>query len=124
MNKPSDLRIEIIVGGLLRAGVILSCALVAGGGIGYLLQYGEQAPAFRNFQAVPENVRTVAGVVSAAWAIDARAWIQLGLLVLIATPVARVLFSAFAFGAQGDRTYVAFTLIVLAILSFSFFSGS
>lgn len=123
MDRPSDLRIEIIIGGLLRAGVILSCALVAGGGIGYLLQYGERQPAFRNFHGVPEDMRTVTGILRAAAAFDARAWIQLGLLVLIATPVARVLFSAIAFGAQRDRTYVIITLIVAAVLAFSLFGG-
>ena len=123
MNKPSDLRIEIIIGGMLRVGVILSCALVALGGIAYLLQYGEQQPAFRTFHGVPEDMRTVAGIFRKAAAHDAKAWIQLGLLILVATPVARVIFAAGAFGAQRDRTYVVITLIVLAILAFALLGG-
>ena len=52
-------------------------------------------------------------------ALDGPGLIQTGLLVLIATPVARVAFSAFAFAAQGDRAYVVITLVVLAVLGFS-----
>jgi uncharacterized membrane protein len=48
-----------------------------------------------------------------------RGIIQLGLLFLIATPVARVVFSIFAFSVQRDRLYVVVTLTVLAILMFS-----
>jgi uncharacterized membrane protein len=47
--------------------------------------------------------------------------IQLGLLFLIATPVARVAFSVYAFMRERDKTYVIITLIVLAILLYSLF---
>ena len=47
--------------------------------------------------------------------------IQLGLLVLLATPIARVLASVILFAAERDRTYVAITLIVLGILLVSVF---
>jgi uncharacterized membrane protein len=45
--------------------------------------------------------------------------IQLGLLILIATPVARVIFSLVGFVLERDRVYVAITLAVLAILAYS-----
>jgi uncharacterized membrane protein len=41
---------------------------------------------------------------------------QLGLVVLIATPVVRVAASCVAFLLEGDRLYAAITLTVLAIL--------
>jgi uncharacterized membrane protein len=63
-------------------------------------------------------LRSVSGIVRGA---VVRSWIQLGLLLLIATPVARVLSSIFAFTAQRDRTYVAVTLIVAAVLLYSLF---
>jgi uncharacterized membrane protein len=47
--------------------------------------------------------------------------IQLGILLLIATPVARVAFALVAFAIERDRLYVAVSLIVLAVLLFSFF---
>ena len=45
--------------------------------------------------------------------------IQLGLLLLIATPVARVAFSLVAFIRQRDRTYIVITTIVLGLLLYS-----
>ena len=48
-----------------------------------------------------------------------RGVIQLGLLLLIATPIARVAFSVVGFALERDRMYVVFTLIVLAILLYS-----
>nr|MBN2278700.1 DUF1634 domain-containing protein [candidate division Zixibacteria bacterium] len=47
--------------------------------------------------------------------------IQLGLLFLIATPIARVFFSVFAFFRKRDYLYTLITLIVLIILLFSLF---
>jgi len=49
--------------------------------------------------------------------------IQLGLLLLLATPVARVAFSVVAFLLQRDRLYVLVTLIVLGILLYSIAGG-
>ncbi|MDQ6800292.1 MAG: DUF1634 domain-containing protein [Acidobacteriota bacterium] len=47
-----------------------------------------------------------------------------GLIVLIATPVARVVFSIFIFMREGDRLYVAITSAVLLILLFGFAIGA
>ena len=55
-------------------------------------------------------------IVRCALTLDARCVIQLGLLLLIATPVARVAFSVFAFAKQRDWTFVVITLIVLGLL--------
>ena len=46
---------------------------------------------------------------------------QLGLLVLLATPVARVAASVVGFALEGDRLYTAITISVLAILLASIF---
>jgi uncharacterized membrane protein len=43
------------------------------------------------------------------------------LLVLIATPVARVAFLAYIFARQQDKLYTAVALIVLALLAYSLF---
>jgi uncharacterized membrane protein len=48
---------------------------------------------------------------------------QLGLLLLIATPIVRVAFSAVAFALEGDKMYVLFTLLVLAVLLYSLFGS-
>jgi uncharacterized membrane protein len=88
-----------------------------------LLQSGAEQPAFQSFHGEPEALRSISGIVRGAVALDPRSLIQLGLLLLIATPVARVLFSIAAFAAQRDWTYVAVTLVVAAILLFSLFAA-
>ncbi len=115
----SDKKIENILGNLLRAGVGLSAFVVFCGGVVYLALHGRSPADYRVFQGEPSDLRSVPGVVRDAWQMNGRGIIQLGLLFLIATPVARVIFSIWGFAAEHDRMYVVFTVIVLAILLFS-----
>ena len=85
----------------------------------YLARHPFPVIDYRVFQGEPENLRTVSGIFSEAKAFHGRGLIQLGLLVLIATPIARVTFSVFAFFYQRDWKYVVFTLIVLGLLLYS-----
>jgi len=104
---------------LLRYGVMLSAFVVAAGGIWYLIQYGGTPPGYQVFRGEPEYLRHLRGIVSGIPGFHCRRMIQLGLVLLIATPVARVAFSVVAFILERDRAYVAITLIVLAVLLFS-----
>jgi len=115
----TDRQMDRIIGALLRYGVMLSALVVAAGGAWYLIQYGTTKPNYRVFRGEPEYLRQVRGIVSGIPGFHCRRMIQLGLLLLIATPVARVAFSVVAFALERDRTYVAITLIVLAVLIFS-----
>ncbi len=120
----NDERVESIVGALLRAGVMIAASIVVVGGILYLVRYGFDPVHYSVFRGEPSDLRTVPGIIRGAAALHRRAIIQLGLLLLIATPVARVAFSVVAFALQRDRTYVAITLIVLAILLYSLSGGA
>jgi uncharacterized membrane protein len=117
--RMSDERVDALLGGLLRAGVLLAAAIVALGGVIYLMKYGGSSPAYGDFHGEPADLRSVGGIVRAALALRGRGLIQLGLLVLIATPVARVGFSLYAFLRQRDWTYVVVTGIVLVLLVLS-----
>ena len=115
-EKWTDHHVEGLIGNLLRAGVIMSSAVVVLGGVIYLVRHGLSAPQYHDFVGVPADLRTLSGIVKDTLALRGRGIIQLGLLLLIATPVARVAFSIAAFAIQRDRLYVVITLIVLAIL--------
>ncbi|MGD0007842.1 MAG: DUF1634 domain-containing protein [Terriglobia bacterium] len=78
---------------------------------------------FTVFVGEPADLRNVSGIVRDALALRGRGLIQLGLLLLIATPVARVAFSVVAFAMQRDRLYVVVALIVLAVLMYSLTGG-
>jgi len=115
----TDQRIENILGNLLRAGVLLSALVVLIGGVIYLLRHGHSPMDFRVFRGEPADLRGVRGIIRDTVALRGRGIIQLGLLLLIATPVARVAFSIFGFAEERDRMYVVFTLIVFSILLYS-----
>lgn len=120
----ADERLDQVLGNLLRYGVLLAGAVVLFGGVVYLAHHGrEEVPSYREFRGEPEEYRHASTIVADALVPHARGIIQLGLLLLIATPVARVVFSVFAFAVQRDYVYVAVTLIVLAVLVYSLLSG-
>lgn len=115
----TDQRIENTLGNLLRVGVLLSALVVLIGGAIYLLRHGHSPMDFRVFRGEPADLRDVRGIIRDTLALRGRGIIQLGLLLLIATPVARVAFSIFGFAEERDRMYVVFTVIVFSILLYS-----
>ena len=119
----SDQRMDEIMGGLLRTGVVLAAAIVLVGGGVYLTRHRVPVTDYRVFQGEPGDLRSVSGIFHEALEFHGRGLIQLGLLVLIATPVARVAFSFFAFLYERDWTYVLVTLFVLGLLVYSLFGG-
>jgi len=117
-----DRRIEVILGNLLRTGVLISAAVVLVGASIYLSRHAHEPADYRVFRGEPSEYRTIRGVIQSVIVGRGRGQglIQLGLLLLIATPIARVAFSVVGFAIERDRLYVAFTLLVLAILLYSF----
>ncbi len=121
----TDHKIEVIVGNLLRTGVSLSAFVVLFGGAIYLIRHGRSPADYRIFRGEPSELKSVPGIVRDAFTFHGRGIIQLGLLLLIATPVVRVAFSIWGFAEEHDRLYMAFTGLVLVILLYSLLgSGS
>ena len=123
MRGWTDRNMEQIVGVMLRTGVVLAAAVVLLGGAAYLVRHGSDLPEYSVFRGEPAALRHVTGIVEEAFAPSSQGLIQLGLLLLIATPVARVAFCLVAFALQRDRTYVVVTVIVLAALVYGFAGG-
>jgi uncharacterized membrane protein len=123
-NRWSDEKVELIIGTLLRVGVLISATVVALGAIPYLLAHGSTPVHFGAFHGQPESVTSVREILRGAAALHSPSIIQLGILLLIATPIARVVLSLIAFAKQRDRTYVIITTVVLTILLWSLSGGS
>src|SRR5215470_7259747 len=119
----TDERIDQILGNLLRAGVIIASSVVLLGALLYLTRHGTQIHDYQVFRGEPADLRGLQGIFQDARALSGRGIIQLGIVLLLATPVARVLFSVFAFARQRDYTYVFVTLLVLIILLYSMMGG-
>lgn len=117
--KMDDRGVENAISILLRGGVLLAAMVVLLGSVIYVAQFGSHATHHHVFRGEPAELRSVSGTIHAAFAGRGDGIIQLGLLLLILTPIARVVFSAVAFAIEGDRMYVVFTLMVLAVLLYS-----
>jgi len=114
----TDKRVEQVVGNLLRAGVGLAATVLIGGLL-YLVRHGATSPHYGVFEGEPASLQSLDGIVRAALRGQSRGIIQLGLVLLILTPIARVAFSLFAFARTHDWVYASVTAIVLALLVYS-----
>jgi uncharacterized membrane protein len=119
----SEKRFESLIGTMLRAGVILAAAVVLLGGVLYLKKFGAVTPDYRIFHGEASDLRSLRAIFGDAVTGHSRGLIQLGLLILIATPIARVAFSVAAYLSERDWLYTAITLLVLGILVYSLTSG-
>jgi uncharacterized membrane protein len=122
-NKWTDQQLEELLGYVLRSGVMLAAVVVVLGGILYLGRYGTSAPNYHVFRGEPTDLRNVSGIIMNTLQFRSRGIIQLGLLLLIATPIARVVLSIIGFIRQRDASYVLVTLIVLFLLLYSLMGG-
>jgi uncharacterized membrane protein len=127
MSQPesrwSDHAVEQIIGRLLQIGVLLAAAGVLFGAVLLLVNHGGSPASYSEFRGEPSELRTVTGIVRGAAAMHAAAIVQLGLVLLIATPIARVGFTLVAFVLQRDRTYVWITTLVMILLLFGLVFG-
>ncbi len=125
MNLKDPETMSAVIGKVLRYGVLISGAVVVVGTLGLLMSNGfEDSAQYLNYiPTIPHDGIDVSlsGLVSGLATFSPLAWIELGVILLIATPVARVLISIFLFAAERDRLYVLITAIVLSLLLFSMF---
>jgi uncharacterized membrane protein len=112
----TDEQVENRMGVLLRAGVVIAATMVLAGGVWFFAVHGAAPLDFRLYRGEPAALRGPGGVLRGVLGRDVRSAIQLGLLLLIATPVARVVFALIAFTMQKDTAYVVVSSIVLALL--------
>lgn len=122
MNQPPSAahhdRAAPVMAALLRFGVLTAALIVFVGGAKFLSTEGTMITPFDVFHGEPPALRGVSAIVSGAARFEARSVIMLGLLVLIATPILRVVFSVVIFLFERDVIFVAITLFVLAVLLF------
>ncbi len=120
--KINDANIELRMGGLLQCGVLLAAASMLAGGLIYLARHGGDIPDYGNFHGVHPNFKTFRGILSGVLALQGRALIQLGVLLMIATPVMRVAFAVFAFALERDWLYTGVSCVVLVVLGYALLS--
>jgi uncharacterized membrane protein len=123
MAPVTDKQLESAIADMLRFGVVLAAIVVfVGGGI-YLHRPSLAPPDYSHFHATAPALRSAAGVFHGVLQLDAKSVIQFGILILIATPVARVVLCVIGFSRQRDRLYTGVSTTVLIILTYSLIRG-
>ncbi len=118
-----DQSTERMLGRVLQVGVVTAGAILLAAGIAFLIGHAGDPASFKTFRGQPASLSSPSGVIGALAGLQPASFIQLGLLVLIATPVLRVVMSAYSFARMRDWVYVVATLIVLGVLAFGLVSG-
>ena len=119
-----DRDLQRIIGTLLRTGVVTASIIALIGGVIYLFVHGtEIMPDYSKFHNEAPMYTHLSGIINGVLSLDAHSIMQLGVVVLIMTPIMRVFCSLFSFAMERDRMYVVITFIVLSIILFSMFSG-
>ena len=121
-SRWSDHEVEQLVGRLLQVGVLIATVVVLAGAVMLIAAHGGMVVDFRDFRGESSTLRSVSAAARGAFTLDPRGVVQLGLVLLIATPVARVALTLGAFLLQRDRLYVVLTAIVLVLLLFGLFA--
>jgi uncharacterized membrane protein len=121
--KFKDTDIQSLIGQVLRGGMIVSVSIVFLGGILFMYRHGHSIPDYKKFRGIPSFLQTPGSLINAALILKGQAIIQLGIILLIATPVLRVIFSTIGFVLEKDYLYVAISLLVLLIIFTSMMSG-
>jgi uncharacterized membrane protein len=122
--KVDDKSVEMFLGRLLRWGVLLAALVVFVGGVWFVASSYEVPQDYRIFRGEPVELRAVPQIAQQAIALHPLGLIQFGLLLLIATPVARVVFSVLGFVLERDWMYVVITMLVLGLLIYTLTSRS
>ena len=114
-----DKDIQKMMGNILRYGVMSAAICVIAGGIIFLMGQGQHTPEYHHFLGARPQLRGLSGILTGVRHLDGDAIIQLGVALLIATPITRVFFSIFAFALEKDFLYVSISILVLSIILFS-----
>ncbi|WP_316747611.1 DUF1634 domain-containing protein [Pedobacter gandavensis] len=122
-KKVTDYDMQQLIGQVLRIGVLSSGIVAIIGGIWYLFQSGSGIPDYTVFNGEPAGYTSLPGIIKGLKAGSAKEIIQLGVVILIATPILRIVFSLFSFILEKDKLYVVISSIVLLIILFSMFAG-
>ncbi len=113
-----------VVGNVLRYGVLISAIIIVFGTVELIAASGN-SDVLDSIVYNPDKIPhgnfdvSLSGLLRGLEGLQPYALIELGAIVLIATPVSRVLISVFLFAAEGDKLYVVVTAVVLILLLFS-----
>lgn len=119
----TDVDLNRSVGNLLRLGVILSVATSLIGFIKLFTEGFEMPKKYTSLAVSSSSDKVWSHFWESLCKGEGMAIIQLGILLLIFTPLMRIIFALIGYLKEKDYVYVFISSIVLAIMAVSFFAG-
>lgn len=119
---PKHIDMQLLLSRTLRWGVGVSCVVAFVGGLLYLLHCGNEPfclADYRQFSyatAADPSYTSLPAILGGFLDFTPVGWIQTGVLLLILTPILRVVLSFFSFVEERDWLYAAITAVVLAVI--------
>ena len=119
----TDVDLNRSVGNLLRLGVILSVVTSLIGFVKLFMEGFEMPKKYRLLNMGTSSEKVWGHFWETLCKGEGMAIIQLGILMLIFTPLMRIIFALIGYLKEKDYVYVVISSIVLAIMAVSFFTG-
>jgi uncharacterized membrane protein len=116
MTAWTETELDIRMGRLLQWGITLAACVMLIGAAVFLFHYAKTLPSYRTFRGGTSRLQSLHGILGQAIRGDGSGLIQLAVVLIIATPVARVIFAAYAFFRQRDWLYAVISMTVLSLL--------
>lgn len=120
LDRERERAMEHLIGWSMLIGVLVAGAIVLGGGVLYLAQHAGEPVQYHVFQGTHAEFDSVGGVTTAMFGGSHRAWVQLGLMMLVALQLVRVILAGALFTRERDWIYVVLTTFVLGVLVYGF----
>ncbi|MPT33322.1 MAG: DUF1634 domain-containing protein [Chryseobacterium sp.] len=118
----TDIDLNRSVGNLLRLGVILSVVTSLIGFVKLFLE-GFKMPKYKLLDMGSSSEKVWGSFWDSLSKGEGMAIIQLGILLLILTPLVRIIFALIGYLKEKDYVYVVISTIVLVIMVVSFLTG-
>lgn len=121
MRSEAETRLDTAIGYALRIGVSIAALIVFAGLVVHLVHGHDVIPRYQEFHGIPALLEHPSSIFSGKHSSPSERTIMAGILLLIATPLARVILCILGFALEKDRLYVLVSSIVLAVLLYSLF---
>jgi uncharacterized membrane protein len=120
-----DEQIQNSLARVMLGGVLFAASIMGAGLVWFLATHEGMSPGDHVFSGEPKYFENPISMIQRALEPrevgHRRSLIMIGVVLLLINPLVRVAFAAFGFAAQKDRLYTLISLIVLAVLTISFF---
>jgi uncharacterized membrane protein len=114
-------RLRLLLSRVMIWGVLLAALIMVAGGAIFLSRHAGQPPGDHKFTGEPGDLRHPVAIFKAALHGNDDCLIQVGVLLLLLNPLARVAMAAVGYAASKDRLYAGVATFVLAVLVVSYF---